>query len=88
MIIVVLVSAIESVLIASQTDASATTTDIILATMVLLFGGVFLLDTAYIEWKLEVNYFITLVLTVIGIVGCSASLVFHNTLVDTFFPRT
>lgn len=40
------------------------------------------------EWKQEVNYIITLVLVVIGIVGFSASRVFHNALVDIFFPRT
>lgn len=88
MIIVVLAAVIEFVLIISQTDPSATMADIIVFTMVLLFSGMFLFDAAYLEWKQEVNHFITLVLTVIGIVGFSASHVFHNALVDAFFPRT
>ncbi|MHA1963208.1 MAG: hypothetical protein ACXACG_00690 [Candidatus Thorarchaeota archaeon] len=89
MIVVVLVAVIEFVLIISQTDPSAPTVDITaFAIVVLLYGGVFLFDAAYLEWKQEVNYFITLVLVVIGIVGLSTSLVFHNALAEFFFPRT
>jgi len=89
MIFVVLTAVIEFVLIVSQTDPSAPISYIIVFTVVvLLYSGVILLDTAYLEWKQEVNYFITLFLAVIGIVGFSATRVYNNALVDIFFPRT
>lgn len=88
MILIVLAAVIEIGSIISQTDPSATIKNILLVTMILLFGGVFLLDAAYLEWKQEVNYFITLGLVVTGIIGFSFSRIFHNAIVDAFFPRT
>lgn len=71
-----------------QTDPVATNTVTINTTIILLIIAGFLFDTAYIDWKQEINRILVLVLVVVGLIGFSASLMFHNTLVDIFFPKT
>jgi len=87
-ILIALAIVVEFVLVILQTDPSATSSEVTSITMVLLFGGAFFFDGAYVEWKQEVNYIISIAFVVIGIVGFSVVRTFHNALVDVFLPKT
>ncbi len=79
---------IEIISIYFQTDPGVSYTGIFSVLIVLLITGAVLFAGAIWEWKQEVNSILVLILVVIGLVGFGASVSFHNSLVDAFFPRT
>ena len=87
-LVTVTVLIIEIFIIYFQTDPGANNTGITNVLTILAITGAVLFAGAIWEWKQEVNSILVLILAVIGLVGFGASVSFHNTLVDAFFPRT
>ena len=87
-LVTITVLIIEILSIYFQTDPGVTYTGIINVLIVLGITGAVLFAIAVSEWKRDINDILILILIVIGLVGVSTSISFHNALVDAFFPRT
>jgi len=70
-----------------QTEPTSIDTVINGVTTVLLITGAVLFAEAFWDLKQKINRALVFILIAIGLVGVSGFLVFHNTLVDLFFPK-
>lgn len=79
---------VEIVYAVLQTDPAVLDLRIVNTVMFLMYFSAIMLDSAFVEWKQKVNIAAAVGVFLIGNVGISLLFKFHNTLVDTFFPRT
>ena len=88
MLVTAIAITIEIICVYFQTDPETSYSGVLSVLIVLVITGAVLFAEAYWMQKQEKNRVLALILIVIGLMGISASLSLHNTLVDLFFPRT